>query len=131
MDNELDISADGDTIVFSNCPAFFSTMRVFVAQRVAGVWSPYEIVSGSDPWDGGAQGSISADGKRIVYQSSWHLYTVEQLADGSWSEPLNMTECFLNSSSSSYYLYHPKVSADGNAAFYWKYDEEDPVRARM
>lgn len=124
VDNELDISADGDTIVFSNCPAFFSTMRVFVTQRVGGVWSDYEIVSGNDPWDGGAQGSISADGKRIVYQSSSHLYTVEKLADGAWSEPLNLTECFLDPYSSSYYLYHPKVSPDGNVAFYWKYDEE-------
>jgi hypothetical protein len=124
VDNELDISADGNTIVFSNCPAFFSTMRVFVTRRVAGVWSPYEIVSGSEDWEGGAQGSISANGKRIVYQSYDHLYTVELLADGTWSEPRNLTECYLDPANSAYYLYYPKLSPDGNVAFFWKYDDD-------
>jgi Tol biopolymer transport system component len=124
VDNELDISADGDTIVFSNCPAFFSTMHVFVTHRVGGVWSPYQIVSGDDPWDSGAQGSISADGRRIVYQSYDHLYTVELLGDGTWSEPLNLTECYLDPAYSAYYLYYPKISPDGNVAFYWKYDDD-------
>ncbi len=124
VDNELDISADGDTIVFSNCPSLFSTMRIFVTQRVGGVWSSYEIVSGDGAWEGGAQGSISADGKRIVYQNSSHLYTVELLADGTWSEPQNLTKCYLDPAVSSYYLYYPKVSPDGNVAFFWKYDED-------
>lgn len=124
VDNELDISADGDTIVFSNCPALFSTMRVFVTRRVGDVWSPYEIVSGDGAWQGGAQASISADGKRIVYQSSSHLYRVELLADGTWSEPLNLTECYLDPAHFSYYLYYPKLSPDGNVAFFWKYDED-------
>ncbi len=124
VDNELDISADGDTIVFSNCPAFFSTMRVFITRRVGGVWQPYELISGSEAWQGGAQGSISADGTRVLYQSSSHLYSVDLLPDGSWGEPRNLTECYLDPSNQAYYLYYPRLSPDGNVAFYWKYDED-------
>jgi hypothetical protein len=122
VDNEMDISEDGNMIVFSNCPQFFSTMRVYIAQRAAGVWAPYQIVSGSGSYDGGAQGSISADGKKIIYQESSHLFFVEQLADGSWSGPLNLTHCYLDEYAENYYLYHPKISPDGNAVFYWRFD---------
>lgn len=122
VDNEIDISDDGDTIVFSNCPALFSTMRVFIARRVAGVWQPYLIVSGDGDYEGGAQGSLSADGRKVVYQEYSHIFFVELLADGSWSEPLNLTHCYLDEYASYYYLYHPKISADGNAVFYWRFD---------
>jgi hypothetical protein len=122
VDNEMDISDDGNTIVFSNCPQLFSTMRVFIAQRAAGVWQPYQIISGSGSYDMGAQGSISADGKNVVYQESTHLFFVEQLADGSWSDPRNLTHCYLNAYVDNYYLYHPKISPDGNAVFYWRFD---------
>ncbi len=130
VDNEMDISEDGDTIVFSNCPALFSTMRVFIARRIAGVWQPYQIISGNGNYEGGAQGSISADGKKIVYQEATHLIFVELLADGSWSEPLKLTQCYLDEYTSNYYLYHPKISADGNAVFYWRFDDRFQARVK-
>jgi hypothetical protein len=44
------------------------------------------------------------------------------MADGRWSEPLKLTRCYLDDSTSNYYLYHPKISPDGNAVFYWRFD---------
>jgi hypothetical protein len=86
LDNDLEISGDGDTITYSNCPSLFGTMRVYVTRRVAGVWQTQVTVSSA-----GAQASISADGKKIVYQNSDKIEFTEYLPDGTWSVPLVLT----------------------------------------
>jgi hypothetical protein len=118
-DNDLDISDDGNTVAYSNCPTLFGMMRIYVSRWEGGNWQPPVIVSGTGPIDQGAQPSISADGAKIVYQNYSHVFYTERLADGSWSSPLNLTQCYFTDS--SHYMYYPRISPDGNAVFFWRY----------
>jgi hypothetical protein len=117
LDNDLEISGDGDTITYSNCPSLFGTMRVYVTHRVAGVWQTQVTVSSA-----GAQASISADGKKIVYQNSDKIEFTEYLPGGTWSVPVVLTYGYF--SGYLYYFYLPKISPDGNAIFFWRYQLE-------
>lgn len=116
LDNDLDISDDGDTIVFSNAPSMFGTMYVYVVRRVGGIWQVPAVALGE-----GAQGAVSADGKKVVYQRYSHIYFSELLANGSWSAPVNLTHCYL---SGTYYLEKPAISGDGNLILFWRVNEE-------
>jgi hypothetical protein len=116
VDNDLDISEDGNTVTYSNCPTLFGTMRVYVSRWDGNAWQAPVIVSGIA---GGAQPSISADGKKIVYQNYDHVFYTERLPDGNWSVPLNLTHCYFTDF--NHYMYYPRISPDGNAIFFWSY----------
>jgi hypothetical protein len=122
VDNDLDISEDGNTVTYSNCPQFFGTMRVYVSRWDGIAWQTPVVVSGVGPTAGGAQPSISADGKKIVYQDADHIFYTELLSNGTWAAPLNLTHCYFNGP--YYYLYLPRISPDGNAIFFWRYQKE-------
>lgn len=116
VDNDLDISEDGNTVTYSNCPTLFGTMRVYVSRWDGNAWAAPLNVSGIA---GGAQPSIAADGGKIVYQNYSDVFYTERLADGTWSAPLNLTHCYFTDS--SHYMYYPRISPDGNAVFFWRY----------
>jgi hypothetical protein len=117
LDDDLEISGDGDTITYSNSASWLGTMKVYVTRRVGGVWQPQVTVSSA-----GAQASISADGKKIVYQNNYTIEYAEYLSNGSWSTPLNLTHGYFPGY--LYYFYLPKISPDGNAIFFWRYQLE-------
>jgi hypothetical protein len=116
VDNDLDISADGNTITYSNCPSLFGTMRVYVSRWNGTAWVAPLNVSGVA---GGAQPSVSADGKKIAYQNYADVFYTELLPDGTWSVPLNLTRCFFTDF--NHYMYYPRISPDGQAIFFWRY----------